>query len=81
MNNIFSFTEDDEAKEIFEKHLEEYNLENELYEEMLDTHKELFFNYDKKKEIRVTATNRNRWHASSTRRWKYFTGRSQSARG
>ncbi len=52
MNNIFSFTEDDEAKEIFEKHLEEYNLENELYEEMLDTHKELFFNYDKKKEIK-----------------------------
>ena len=52
MNNIFSFTEDEEAKEIFEKLLDNYNLENELYEEMLDTHKELFHNYEKKKEIK-----------------------------
>lgn len=52
MNNIFSFTEDEEAKDIFEKLLDNYNLENELYEEMLDTHKELFHNYEKKKEIK-----------------------------
>lgn len=51
MNNIFSYTEDEEAKQIYEKHLEDFNLENELLDEMMDLHKELFYNKDKKKEI------------------------------
>ena len=54
MNNIFSFTDDEDAKKLFEKHLDDYNLENELYEEMIDMHKTLFFNYENKKQIKNT---------------------------
>lgn len=51
MNNIFSYTDDNDAKQLYEKHLDDFNIENELLDEMTNLHKELFYNKDKKKEI------------------------------
>lgn len=51
MNNIFSYSSDNDAKQLYEKHLEDFNLEKELLDEMLDLHKELFHNKSKKQEI------------------------------
>jgi hypothetical protein len=52
LNTLFNYISEKEAAKQFTKELEEYNLENTTYTELLDMHNEMYFSREKKEGIR-----------------------------